>query len=229
MEKKHNHRLLLVLNAVLVIVVIILLLNKYGILKKPQKEYSYLDNDQYLPYVAMFRLNEKDTDIIFAGDSITNRGRFNEFFAESDLLNRGIDGDTTEGLLNRLDEILSHNPRKIFLMIGINDLIRDIPYERTIQNYRMIIEQILLELPECRIYIQSILPSTIVSDEKIERINADMRTISEEYGTKYLDVYKLFFNDNGERKDELLASDGLHLSEKGYSVWIKMIQDYVLK
>ncbi len=227
MKKKYNYRLLIALNAILVIAVILLLLNKYGILKKSQKEYSYLDNDQYLPYVAMFELNERDIDIIFAGDSITNRGRFDEFFAGTDLLNRGIDGDITEGLFNRLDEILSHHPKKIFIMIGINDLIRNIPNNKIIQYYQMIIEKIVLTLPECQIYTQSILPTTVVNDEKILQTNADIQTISEKNGAIYLDIYKQFFDENGEQKDELLASDGLHLSEKGYTVWIKIIQDYI--
>ena len=209
------------------IAVILLLLNKFGIIKKAPKEYSYLDNDQYLPYVAMFEMNEKDTDIIFAGDSITNRGRFNEFFPEIELLNRGIDGDITEGLYNRLDEILSHHPNKIFLMIGINDLIRNVPHDRTIQYYRMIIEQIASTLPDCQIYIQSILPTTIVNDEKILETNENLQTISEEYGAIYLNIYKLFFDNNRNLKDELLTSDGLHLSEKGYLIWIKVIHDYI--
>ena len=111
MKKEHNNKILVILNTVLLIAVIIQLLNKFSIIKKPQKEYSYLDNDQYLPYAAVFEMNEKDADIIFAGDSITNRERFDDFFPESNLLNRGIDVDITEGLYNSLDEILSHHPK----------------------------------------------------------------------------------------------------------------------
>ncbi len=56
----------------------------------------------------MYEMNTKETDIIFLGDSITLQGDFGEFFSDKRVPNRGIGNDTSEGVLNRLDEVVSH-------------------------------------------------------------------------------------------------------------------------
>jgi lysophospholipase L1-like esterase len=65
----------------------------------------------------------KPGSIVFLGDSITDFFRVNEFFPGVYVINRGISGDTTDGVLNRLAEsVYELSPSKIFLMIGTNDL-----------------------------------------------------------------------------------------------------------
>ena len=60
---------------------------------------------------------------LFLGDSLTEYGNWRELFPGLDIKNRGIAGDTTDGVLHRLDGITALSPDKIFLMIGINDLL----------------------------------------------------------------------------------------------------------
>ena len=63
------------------------------------------------------------------GDSITAQGEWAELFPEEKILNLGLSGDTSAGLLNRLDDVVGRKPRVVLLMIGINDFLRDIPLE----------------------------------------------------------------------------------------------------
>ena len=61
--------------------------------------------------------------IVFLGDSITEAGEdWNKYFNTQNIVNRGISGDTTEGVLARLSEICYYKPLAVFLLIGINDI-----------------------------------------------------------------------------------------------------------
>lgn len=62
----------------------------------------------------MFNLNKTGSEIIFLGDSITARGRFEEFFPGIFLLNRGIGSDTSKGVLNRISEVIGRNQGRFF-------------------------------------------------------------------------------------------------------------------
>ena len=65
--------------------------------------------------------------IVFLGNSITEMGDWKKLTGDSTVINRGIGGDITFGILQRLDEVLNRKPSKIFLLIGINDIGKDIP------------------------------------------------------------------------------------------------------
>lgn len=67
-------------------------------------------------------LKVEQSDIIFLGNSITNGAEWAELFNNYSVKNRGISGDTCEGVYDRLESILRGHPRKVFLLIGINDL-----------------------------------------------------------------------------------------------------------
>ncbi|HUX93953.1 MAG TPA: GDSL-type esterase/lipase family protein, partial [Ignavibacteriaceae bacterium] len=67
-------------------------------------------------------LPNEENGIVFIGDSIINGCEWSELIQNSNIKNRGIISDTTEGILNRIDKTLEAKPKKIFIMIGVNDL-----------------------------------------------------------------------------------------------------------
>lgn len=189
---------------------------------------GYQNNPQYDAYLSMFELNQCDTDIVFLGDSITARGRFEEFFPNEKLLNRGIGSDTSEGVLNRLQEVVEHNPKKIFLMIGINDLGKGMEIEQTIFHVQQIVEYILEFLPECNIFIQSVLPTKTIKMEKIKKLNIQYEKLAEKSeNCHYIDIFSFFTTTDGMLKEEYISADGVHLNGNGYQAWIGVIQPYV--
>jgi hypothetical protein len=109
--------------------------------------------------VEMFnKLPVRKGAIVFVGNSLTDAGRWNDIAPELPILNRGISGDISFGVVARLDEIIRHQPKKIFLMIGVNDLKRGVPTSYIINNYYRIVEKVQKESPETKIYLNSILP-----------------------------------------------------------------------
>lgn len=189
---------------------------------------GYRSNVQYEAYVSMFELNERKTDIVFLGDSITARGRFEEFFPDKNILNRGIGSDVSEGVLYRLDEVEIHKPSAIFLMIGINDLGHSISVEDIIINVRKILLELESALPECDVYLQSVLPVTTIDLTAIRDLNNEYKSLAEDFGKcTYIDIYTEFVTEKGEIQKDLISGDGVHLNGKGYKAWINKIENII--
>lgn len=227
--KKSNKILMfsIVLNVLLLALTAVLILNKFGILTRTTiGSYSYSDNPQYDANLTMFKFIDGDADVVFAGDSITANGRFSEFFPEANVMNRGIGSDTTERLYYRLDEIISRKPKKLFIMVGINDIARNMSKEDSLKYYELIISEVSKELPDCEIYVQSILPTVLDNYSIIRERNESIKKMCEEHGIKYINLYDKFLI-GGKTDDGLLSADGVHLNGNGYSIWIDAVKEYV--
>ena len=177
-------------------------------------------------------LNDRMKDeIIFLGNSITDGAEWDELFGNEKILNRGIGGDDTDGILERLEEITNRKPAKIFLMIGTNDLANGKSVDYIVKNQRKIVERIQKESPETTLFLQSVLPTddkvhTSRANGDIMDINNHLRQMANEYGLTYIDLFSLFANENNRMKKEY-SIDGLHINGKGYQVWKEAIEDYV--
>src|SRR5690606_19221227 len=97
-------------------------------------------------------------DEIFFGNSITERGPWHEHFAQYKVANRGIGRDYNVVIKARIGYVMLFKPKKIFLMIGINDIGRRLPTEITLKNCVEIIRIIQTTCPKTKIYVQSTLP-----------------------------------------------------------------------
>jgi lysophospholipase L1-like esterase len=186
-------------------------------------------------YSLFEALETKPGQIIMLGNSITNGGNWSELLGNNRVINRGISGDNTFGVLNRLDEIVSSQPEKIFILIGINDLSRETPVDVILNNYRRIVSKIQLESPETRIYVQSLFPTNNEfdhfpraqnKDDEIRAVNIGIEKIAGEYGITFIDLYPHFMDKEGKLSKEY-TNDGLHLMGKGYLKWTEIIRPFV--
>jgi hexosaminidase len=174
-------------------------------------------------------------DIIFLGNSISDGGEWSELFADNRFKNRGISGDVSAGVLNRMDEIISRKPAKVFLLIGINDLSRSISTDSIFKNITKIASYLKQESPSTKLYVQSILPVNDVykkfgshtnKGEQITLLNGTLKQNSERYQYTYVDLHSSFCDENGKMIKEL-TNDGLHLKGDGYLLWKHLIYPYV--
>ncbi|WP_397445162.1 GDSL-type esterase/lipase family protein [Polaribacter sp. R77954] len=163
--------------------------------------------------------------IIFLGDSITEFCNWSELFGKNNIINRGISGDTLDGLLYRVDEVIERKPKKIFLMIGINDLGKGKNVNQILEKYTILIKKIHTNLPETIIYIQSVLPAKrkTLRNTDIKNINIGLIKIANKYNKNYIDLYSSFLSKNNELNDAY-SLDGLHLNGKGYQLWKQIIK-----
>tara|TARA_A100001035_G_C27761916_1_gene491672 strand:+ start:839 stop:1537 length:699 start_codon:yes stop_codon:yes gene_type:complete len=169
--------------------------------------------------------------IVFLGNSITEGGKdWNEKFGIVGISNRGISGDSTDGVIARLNEIIHFSPKAIFLLIGINDIYNELTpsTDYIANNILKIIKRINQELPETKIFLQTILPvEKEVYKEKIIAVNGIIKSFVSQSKFEIIDLYSIFVNDEGKMKQEL-SYDGVHLNDKGYSVWVDHIKPTVL-
>lgn len=151
------------------------------------------------------------------------------------MVNRGIGGDTTRGVLDRLDQIIELQPPKIFLMIGTNDLCYNRSIEDTLSNYDQILATLHHRLPTTKIYIESVLPFNdqifpsvyLRSNENIATLDIGIKKLAAKYNDPYIDMVENFSDGNGRLPAEYTI-DGLHLNEKGYNIWRNHLKNYVL-
>jgi lysophospholipase L1-like esterase len=168
---------------------------------------------------------------ILAGDSLSLWFPNEMLPPERIWLNQGISGETSKGLLNRLELFDQTQPDAILVMIGINDLIRGIQDETILANQQLILRYLRRVHPQATIVVQSILPHSAqkvtwegrdrllaIPNRRIQKLNQQLQAIAEQENVVYLDLYPLFADTEGNLKTEL-STDGLHLNSQGYGVW----------
>ena len=137
---------------------------------------------------------------IFVGDSITDDCEWNELFGSQDILNRGIDGNTSESVLQRIKEISRHQPAKVFFAIGTNDFPTRTP-DQVLDNVRKCCDSIAADSPDTRIFIESVLPvgpkqmffidGQEAKNEWISELNRKYDSFCAERGYVFIDTHTL--------------------------------------
>lgn len=190
----------------------------------------------YHQRVSLFRaLPQTEGDIIFLGNSITDGGEWSELFADLKIKNRGISGDFTAGVLNRLDEVYKRKPHKVFLLIGTNDLAKNISPDSVVKNIVWIAALLRQKSPQTKLYVQSIFPVNekfgkfsghTSKKQQIGEINKMLWKHASQYGYIYKDVFSELTDSTG-RLNAAYTNDGLHLTGAGYMKWKETIYNEV--
>jgi lysophospholipase L1-like esterase len=135
-------------------------------------------------------------------------------------LNQGISGDTTAGILRRLGDFAQTNPDRIYVMAGINDLLRGVGDREILENMEAIVARLRQMHPQAEIFVQSILPTRNgeISNQRIARLNRNFKAIARSQGAIYTNLYERFSDSQG-RLSPHLTTDGIHLNPQGYQIW----------
>lgn len=178
---------------------------------------------------------EPNTAILFIGDSMTEGFDLQKFFPGIVAVNQGISGDFTSGVMRRLDVAVRLQPKKIFVMIGINDILKKVPFDQTLNNYNELLRQLRMQCPEAALYVQSNLPTAGMGGStetnaavvrQVRSLNDFLREQCKAVGATFIDMYKAYETGSGEL-NAIYTYDGLHLSDEGYAVWAQTIRSYV--
>ena len=189
----------------------------------------------YAMKVAQFRaFPNAGSDIIFLGNSITDYTDWNELLGIKEARNRGISGDITFGVLERLDEVTEGKPAKVFVLIGTNDIARNIPDSVIVANYRTMIRRIKTASPKTKIYFNTVLPvnnsfpdkAHFNKDEHIQAVNEGLKKLGVMEGITVIDIHPHFL-DADKKLDKKYTYDGLHLGMEGYRKWASILKPYL--
>lgn len=189
--------------------------------------------DHYPRRIAQFEKEPVVTGkIIFLGNSITEGGKWAELTGDPTVINRGISGDITFGVLKRMRDITRRQPSKLFILIGINDIGKDIPDAVIADNYRKIIREVQTQSPATKIYVQSILPVNpdypgfpqhYDKQAHVVHTNQLLRQVAKSMHCRFVNIAPLFM-DSQKRMDKKYTIDGLHLNTAGYQKWVTYLK-----
>lgn len=167
---------------------------------------------------------DKGADVVFLGDSITDWCDLNSYYPEYKVANRGIAGDTTSGLLDRLDFCAyALEPKIVYMMIGINNI------DSMFENYESLLKEIKSNLPNSKALIASLTPiSQEGGNKKVIAANKRIEEYSKNYSFTYLDLYShMVDKDDYEQIDDSCFLDGLHPNAKGYEIMTSIIKPVI--
>jgi len=202
-----------------------------------------MDNDAQTPWDGSYRppiygckagqfksFPKSATDIIFLGDSVIAYGHWNELLSLPAAKNRGIPGDTTFGVMERLQDVIDGNPAKILVFAGFNDIIRNIPVDVMMDNFSEMIGRIKTASTSTAIYLQTLTPvndafiDLIGKRKYIIAVNNGLKDLAEKENVGLIDLHSHFLDDSGNL-DEQYTFDGLHMNDLGYFKWVGILKE----
>ena len=214
-----------------------------AVVNKPETYRKY-DTVRYIPEhyrerralfarEAVSRGGVSSGQIVFLGNSITEFGDWKRLLGDSGVVNRGIAGDNTFGMLDRLGEVIPLRPRVLFIEAGINDLGQGVPPALIAANIGSIVQWVRVKSPGTRVYVVSVLPTNAHAQTDYPEIFGKNvlarevdRLLAAQAGARgytYLDLASRLATASGELDERYAQPDGLHLNEAGYRVWVEMM------
>jgi lysophospholipase L1-like esterase len=164
--------------------------------------------------------------ILLIGDSITEGFKTDLLLPRLKILNKGISGDNSEGVFNRLKhDVIAQAPDIVYILIGTNDFALGRSNDQLLETLENTAEILQTYLKKTKIYFTSILPTLDIEDRPNERINEMNLLISklcERKGLEYFNLHYEMADEFGNLKEELTI-DGLHLSNTAYKIWSQIL------
>jgi lysophospholipase L1-like esterase len=170
--------------------------------------------------------------VVMVGDSLTDGAEWGEMFPGISVANRGVDGDTTAGVLRRLEGIASVRARKAFVMIGINDFKEARSVDAVFRDYHDIVSR--LGESGTKVFVQSTLLcneakagwiSCAAIQGKIRELNRRLAGLASA-DVAFIDINAGLAGTGGLKAE--LSYDGVHLNGEGYRIWKDEISKFVL-
>ena len=233
--KKKNALFIIIISILSVCLITVSSLYIHTLTNKKESEITYYDMKCHGYEVNNHNLLKEQ--IVFIGDSITDLCQLDLYYDDLDLksYNRGIGGDTTDGVLKRLKvSLYDISPSIVVLMIGTNDIIGNKDNTEILNNYKKIIKNINETLVNSKLICMSIIPSNydineysnvdvINHNNNVIYINNEINKLTSTYNFTYVDIYSLLIDDNKVLKKEC-SDDGLHLNHNGFIIWSNAIK-----
>ena len=190
-------------------------------------------------YRELNQISVIEPDIIFIGDSIVEYYPLQELLGTTKtIVNRGIRGYQTGLLLDNLDAHLYGDAvDQIVILIGTNDIGKDIRMSQTLTNLESVIQTISRDYPLSQIKLVSILPVNegedfkqtvyIRTNEKIMAWNRAYQYLASAYmQVEFVPVFENLLDQKGQLKSDF-TTDGLHLSVSGYQALSSTLKKYI--
>lgn len=226
-------------NQRVVILILLILLSAAQVFSQSEKE-GFKANPNYDREIELYEIYKfKQVDIVMLGNSITHGANWNELLGRSDVVERGISSDVTEGMINRLSYVFKLKPKVCFLMGGLNDIYNWIPVEDIYINFTHIIN--LLKTKNITPVIQSTLyagsewgknwnltpENNAERNRQVDKLNNLLRNYAAKNEIMFVDLNSKM--KKGKFLNSSLTYDGVHLNARGYKLWVREVEKVLKK
>ncbi len=172
----------------------------------------------------------KKQQVLFVGSSsIRLWADFLERFKDYAVINRGFGGAELSDITRYAQRIIiPYRPSKVFIYAGDNDFGRNRSAGEVFEKFMELYKLLTTELPTTRFYFISVKPSPkrLKFLSQMESFNQKVKNFIQEHSCNwvFIDVYHSMLEEDGSPKADLFRPDNIHLNNKGYDIWEKLIR-----
>ena len=172
--------------------------------------------------------------ILFVGSSSFTRWKnIESYFPGYNIINRGFGGSTLIDVIRyAYDVIIPYQPKQVVVYCGENDLAGNVPGGEVVKRFKTLYQLIKINLPTTAIHFVSIKPSPSRSHliPQMKEVNQQVSAfLKKEKNAGFINVYPSLLDEKGNIREELFVEDKLHVNEKGYALWQKIILPHLTK
>lgn len=174
--------------------------------------------------------------IVFVGSSSFRKWvKMKEAFPNYPVINRGFGGSTLPDVIRYVkDIVIAYQPRQVIVYCGDNDLASSdtVTAAIVLQRFTTLFGMIRKALPYAEIDFLSIKPSPSrwnLAPAMVQANDLVKAYLKKQQHARFIDVYHPMLDANGKVREDLFTEDRLHMNDKGYAIWQKIIQPYLLK
>ena len=130
-----------------------------------------------------------------------------------------------------LEDMANRNIKSVYIMLGVNELGWVYPQVFK-KKYEDLIDEIRKVKPNCKIYVQSIIPMTktksdndkIFNNSNVAKFNKLVQEVAKEKNVTYLDVKSALVDENGNLPEEA-STDGIHVDKEYCEKWLNYLKN----
>ncbi len=192
---------------------------------------TVIDAD-YKRHIKRFKQLETGKPIVFLGDSMIAYFPLKKLGLVNEVYNQGIPGDTTTGVLNRLEYVIRLRPKKIVLNVGLNDyMFTNHDSVDVYNNILKIAKKLHDGIDDLKLYIVNMTPINIsrFPDQIFVKYRGLYDTddlndmLLECKQLTVINLYEQLVDSHHELIFEL-TKDGIHLNDDGYKIYLEILQ-----
>jgi lysophospholipase L1-like esterase len=192
----------------------------------------YVQNKNYILQLAMYDIfTAQQKDVVLLGNSLTFHANWNEILNRTDIANRGIVSDVTNGYLHRLHYIFKLHPKLCFIEGGVNDIYANVPVPEVFQNITQIVDSLrnhnIIPILQSALLVGIKWHDALDKNKQISNLDSLLAEYAQKNSIEFINLNPLL-TQNGLLKDEL-TTDGVHLNALGYALWAPEIEKMLVK